>query len=208
MQRGNWWTRHTWGAWPRRSWGTWRGQTWGAWPRCYSTPEPLGQWMVKLANIRPGMRILEPSAGDGAIADVIRAACPDAWLDVLELDPALQGVLQQKGHRLVGNDVFAYQPGPIYNAVVMNPPFTGRLDIWHILSCFDLLAPGGRLVTIASEESTNGPSTRAEAFRVWLREMQAWVHLLPGGPQGVFMQSSRPTQVATCLIVVQRPAAS
>lgn len=163
--------------------------------------------MVQLADIKPGMRVLEPNAGDGAIADVIRVACPGAWLDVLEIDPALCSVLQQKGYRLVGTDALAYRPGPVYQRILMNPPFTGRLDIWHILYAYDLLAAGGRLATIASAESATGPSARACAFQAWLREVQAWVHPLPGGPNGVFMQSARPTQVATSLIVLQKPAA-
>ena len=194
--------------WPRRAWG-WPRRSWGYHPQalCYSTPERLARWMVELADIRPGMRILEPSAGDGAIADAIRAACPGVYLDVLEIQPALQDRLQQKGYRLVGDNALAYRPGPVYHRVVMNPPFTGLLDIWHILYCFDLLAPGGRLATIAGAESALGASARSRAFQGWLRERQAWVQPLPGGPQGVFMESSSPTQVATSLIVIQKPAA-
>lgn len=193
--------------WPRRAWG-WPRRAWSYQPQalCYATPERLARWMVELAAIRPGMRVLEPSAGDGALADAVRAACPDAWLDVLEIQPALQATLHQKGYRLVGDNALAYRPGPVYHRVVMNPPFTGLLDIWHILYCFDLLAPGGRLATIAGAESALGASARSQAFQGWLRERQAWVHPLPGGPHGVFMESRRPTQVATSLIVIQKPA--
>lgn len=200
MFRGNWRPRAPWGTWPRQALGGYQQ------PLCYSTPTRLAEWMVELADIRPGLRILEPQAGDGAIADCIRAACPRAYLDVLELQPALQAVLQQKGYRLVGADALAYRPGPVYHRIVCNPPFRGLLDIWHILYCFDLLAYGGRLVTIASDESARGASARSQAFQAWLREQQAYVHPLPGGPQGVFMESRKPTQVATCLIVVQKRA--
>lgn len=193
---------------PRHSWGHWQQPAWGGMPRCYSTPESLAREMVRLADIRPGMRVLEPEAGDGAIARLIRAACPEAWLDVLEIDPAFQAVLQQQGYHLAGTDALEYQAGPVYGAVVMNPPFRGRQDIWHMLTCFDVVAPGGRLVSIASAESMTGPSTRASAFRVWLREQQAWVQRLPGGPNGIFMQSARPTQVETYLLVIQKPAAN
>ncbi|HLW00067.1 MAG TPA: hypothetical protein VKT82_15465 [Ktedonobacterales bacterium] len=193
---------------PRRRWGTWQQQAWGGQPRCYSTPEPLGREMVRLAGIQPGMRVLEPEAGDGALARIVRATCPEAWLDVIEIDPALQALLHQQGYHVAGQDALDYQAGPVYGAVVMNPPFRGRQDIWHILTCFDFVAPGGRLVTIASAESVTGTSTRAEAFRAWLRERQAWVQRLPGGPNGIFMQSARPTQVETYLIVLQKPAAA
>lgn len=200
MFRTYWRPRQPWGGWPRRPW-SYHPQA-----LCYSTPERLARWMVQLADIRPGMRVLEPSAGDGALADAVRAACPDAWIDVLELHPALQAVLQQKGYRQVGQDALAYRPGPVYHRVVMNPPFNQQMDIWHVLYAFDLLAYGGRLVTIASDESARGASARSQAFQAWLREQQAWVQPLPGGPQGVFMESRKPTQVATCLIVVQKLA--
>lgn len=201
MFRGNWR--------PRRAWGGWSRPAWGYQPHalCYSTPERLARWMVELADIRPGMRVLEPQAGEGDLADAIRAAAPSALLDVLEIEPTLQAVLQQKGYRLVGDDALRYRPGPVYHRVLMNPPFTGLLDMWHILYAFDHLAYGGRLVTIAGEESARGASARSQAFQAWLREQQAYVQPLPGGPQGVFMESRRPTQVATCLIVVRKLAA-
>ena len=200
MLRGTWRPRRAWGGWPRQAWG-YQPQA-----LCYSTPERLARWMVELADIRPGMRVLEPSAGEGDLTDAVRAACPDAWIDVLEIAPALQAVLQQKGYRLVGEDALRYRPGPVYHRVLMNPPFTGLLDMWHILYAFDHLAYGGRLVSIASDESARGASARSQAFQSWLRVQQAWVHSLPGGPQGVFMESRRPTQVATCLIVVRKLA--
>lgn len=198
MWRSNW-SRRPWGGWSRRSWGYQQ-------PLCYSTPERLARRMVELSDIRPGMRVLEPSAGDGILADCIRAACPGAYLDVVEIQPALQSVLVQKGHRLVGADIFDCRAGPVYDRVVLNPPFTSLLDLWHIWYCFDFLKPGGRETTIASAESVNGPSTRSEAFRLWLRQQQAWTEALPGGPNGIFMESQRPTQVFTNLIVLQKPA--
>jgi phospholipid N-methyltransferase len=210
MFRGNNWYRRSWGGGFRQTWGNGQRRAWEA-PSpqalCYSTPEPLAREMVRLAGIRPGMRVLEPSAGFGAIARQVQATCPQAWLDVIEMQPALQTVLHQQGYRLVGTDALEYAAGPVYGAVVMNPPFRRRLDIWHILRCFDFVAPGGRLVTIASAESMDGLSTCTAAFRAWLREQSVWVCRLPGGPSGIFMQSSKPTQVETYLMVIQKAAA-
>src|SRR5215472_15602957 len=157
--------------------GSWQPRrAWRDWPLCYDTPDALARWMVQLVDVRPGMRVLEPSAGTGALATSIRAAVPSAWLEVLEIQPALCDELRRKGYQLVGTDLLAYRPGPIYDRIVMNLPFTGLADIWHILYCYDLLVPGGRLATIASAESTTGTSARAHAFQAWLRDVQAWVH--------------------------------
>src|SRR5690349_5257804 len=106
--------------WPRRTWGGWSRPAWGYQPQalCYSTPERLARWMVELADIRPGMRVLEPSAGEGDLADAVRATAPSAALDVLEIEPTLQDRLQQKGYRLVGDDALRYRPGPVYHRVL------------------------------------------------------------------------------------------
>ncbi len=196
--------------WPRRPWDAWQRRTRAyqqPQPLCYSTPARLAAWMVELLDIQPGQRVLEPSAGEGDLVRAALAACPGASIDVLEIQPALQALLEQEGYRLVGTDFLAYRPGPMYHRIVMNPPFKNGLDIWHILYAFDLLAYGGRLATIAHAESTSGSSARSQAFQLWLRERRAWVQPLPGGPNGIFMESRRPTQVATSLIVVQKPGA-
>src|SRR5215472_16796293 len=105
--------------------GSWQPRrAWRDWPLCYDTPEALGRWMVQLVEVRPGMRVLEPGAGFGALAACIRAAAPSAWLEVLELQPALSDELQRQGYRLVGTDLLAFRPGPIYDRIIMNTPIT------------------------------------------------------------------------------------
>ncbi|NVB43553.1 hypothetical protein G6O69_37405 [Pseudenhygromyxa sp. WMMC2535] len=47
--------------------------------------------MVDAAEIEAGMRVLEPSAGAGALASEIRARHPDATLHLIELSPHAAG---------------------------------------------------------------------------------------------------------------------
>ena len=63
----------------------------------FPTPPKVAEYMAHIAELRPWMRVLEPSAGKGNIADVIRKVQPNALLIVGEIVPKLRGVLQEKG---------------------------------------------------------------------------------------------------------------
>lgn len=68
----------------------------------FPTPKETAQRMVAEAGIEPGMKVLEPSAGNGNIAEVIRAAGVNP--DVVELSSNLREILEAKGFNLVGQD--------------------------------------------------------------------------------------------------------
>ncbi|OWY39386.1 hypothetical protein CEK28_08690 [Xenophilus sp. AP218F] len=68
-------------------------------------PEAVRQ-MLDAAELEPGMRVLEPSAGMGHIAEAIRAAGADP--EVVELSPARRELLEAKGFNLVGDDFLAF----------------------------------------------------------------------------------------------------
>ena len=70
-------------------------------PQLFPTPPALAERMVEEADIQPNHRVLEPSAGTGAIVDAIRAAIQAAGgqcdIEVVEINPAL-------AHRLAFHD--------------------------------------------------------------------------------------------------------
>lgn len=68
----------------------------------FPTPEGVADQMIEAAEIEPGMRVLEPSAGMGHIADRIREAGIDP--DVVEFSPERRELLEAKGHHIVGQD--------------------------------------------------------------------------------------------------------
>ena len=170
----------------------------------FPTPKPLGEQMMQLADIQPGMSVLEPSAGKGDLADMARAA--GGKVDVVELSTTLHPILAAKGHNLVGTDFDTFQAPPGgYDRIIMNPPFSNRLDAAHVMRAFDMLAPGGRLVAITGEGVHFGADAKARAFRDWLDEHGAMVEKLP---EGSFKSAFRPTGVATRMVVLDHPAAA
>jgi hypothetical protein len=68
----------------------------------FPTPKSVAQDMVRKADIQPGMKVLEPSAGNGNIAEAIEAA--GVAPDVVEMSASLREILDAKGFNLVGQD--------------------------------------------------------------------------------------------------------
>lgn len=167
-------------------------------PGYFPTPKNIVDQMIELADIEPGMKVLEPSAGKGNIADALRQTGAD--VDVVEPAYALRQILEAKGHNLVGTD-FLEHTGE-YERIVMNPPFENGQDIDHVRHAYELLKPGGKLVAIMSEGSFFRSDKKAVAFREWLDEVGGISEPLP---EGAFKSSERPTGVHTRIVVIEKP---
>ena len=129
----------------------------------FPTPDATAARMAQLANVRPGMRVLEPSAGTGAILRAIDKARgyvderePPCEVVAVEVNPTLTRSLDAAGlcARVVSAD-FLDCNGDLgkFDRIIMNPPFERGADIAHILHARAMLKPGGRLVAICA----NGP---------------------------------------------------
>lgn len=164
----------------------------------YPTPRELAERMVEMADIRPGMTVLEPSAGDGAIASAIFRHCGTTLLTMVELDetriPALKAIPHLELFRI---DFLATNPTPRFDRIIANPPFTKQQDIDHVNHMLDWLKPGGRLVSVMSAGVTFSQTKKAVAFR----ERIALCGTIESLPEGTFKESG--TGVNTVLVVVQ-----
>lgn len=132
-------------------------------PGYFPTPSPLGRRMVEAASLREGQIIVEPSAGDGAIAREIRRAGFDC--EVIERNDELRDLLSQQGFTLIGRDFLEYAGEA--DRFVMNPPFENLADIDHVRHAFDLLRSGGRVVSVMSQGPFFRSCAKARAFRRW-----------------------------------------
>lgn len=125
-------------------------------PQLFPTPPPLAARMVELADIEPGQRVLEPSAGTG---NILKAIPPHALKVAVEINGNLANGLQWIG--AAGDYGLTIRHGDFmetanlgtFDRVVMNPPFVNGQDIAHIKRALTLLKPGGKLVAICA----NGP---------------------------------------------------
>ena len=165
-------------------------------PQLFPTPPSLAARMVELAEIQPGMCVLEPSAGTGNLAKAIRSAVPGAHLDLIEIDPRLCSILQASGFEVSCCDFLAASM-PVcpdsedgHDCVLMNPPFSKGQDVAHILHALKFLKPGGRLVALCAA----GPRQQAE-----LRPLATTWEELPGDTF-----AGQGTGVRAILLTVQR----
>lgn len=115
----------------------------------FATPEPLGLKMVEWAGVKPGDRVLEPSAGHGAIARFF----PDhANRTVIEQSGELLGraALNVPGAKTVHEDFEDHHITNKYDVIVMNPPFGvgGKLAAEHVAKAATHLRNGGRIVAL------------------------------------------------------------
>lgn len=167
----------------------------------FPTPKAIVEKMLDEAAIKPGEKVLEPSAGKGNIADAIRENHPDNALDVVEWNTSLNELLTEKGHNVVGVD-FLQHSGE-YDKIIMNPPFEKGQDIDHIRHAYSLLNDGGRVVCIMSEGPFYRSDKKATEFREWLDSLGGVSEKLP---EGSFKASERSTGVNTRLVVIDKVA--
>lgn len=114
----------------------------------FPTPSDIVERVLDLADIKPGMQILEPSAGHGAIA--VAAAQRGADVHMCELLPANVQKLQalDLGGTLHQADFLTLAPNPAFDVICMNPPFGKQADIKHVMHAHQFLKPGGKLVSV------------------------------------------------------------
>ena len=137
----------------------------------FPTPPGLVARMLRAAEILPSDRVLEPSAGKGDLADAARAA--GAEVDAVEISDTLRKLLEAKGHRVVASDFDDYAPAELYDAVIMNPPWSGNADVRHTRRAYDMVRPGGRVVSLISMHSSFASDRVSREFRDWLVELGA-----------------------------------
>lgn len=160
----------------------------------FPTPKPIVDRLLDLAQLQPDMRVLEPSAGSGAIADAARTA--GATVECIERDPGYASLLTDAGHTVHVGDFLAVPPEPRFNRVVMNPPFTRGADMEHVQHALRFLKPDGLLVSVMSWTVTT--ASRATAgFRAVVEARGGTVEAVG---EGAFRESG--TDVPTVIVTI------
>lgn len=192
----------------------------------YPTPASLADRMVSSVLTRPyGYAvfpgpILEPSAGDGAIAKAVERAAgiyrnqagkiiqeydlkrkrEKYSLDCVELSEGLRAILKNDGFRVVHDDFLTFQPQTKYAAILMNPPFSAGAA--HLLKALDIMQDGGKIRCILNAETIRNPYTNErKALAKRLQELGAEIEYI----QDAFSRAERKTGVEIALVSVDIP---
>ena len=164
----------------------------------FPTPPAVVTRILGLANVREGMRALEPSAGKGAIAERLVGA--GLSVDCVELLP-------ENASRLVELDCFgsvkvadfmSVEPDPVYDRIVMNPPFDKkRSDIHHVFHALKFLKSDGLLAAIMPSSVTFRDDALTRDLRGVVEQRGGFIEDLP---EGSFKPSG--TMVNTVIVVI------
>lgn len=163
----------------------------------FPSPPDVVARLMELADVSHGMRVLEPSAGKGAIA----YACADAGatVDCYELMEA--NFVALAGDMRLGSvrnmDFLAQAPEASYDRVVMNPPFAKQADIRHVLHATRFLRPGGLLVSVMAASVAFRGNKLTQDFRDLIRERGGDIEALP---EGAFKASG--TMVRSVIVTI------
>ena len=143
----------------------------------FPTPPHIVEQMIDYADIQQGNRILEPSAGTGAILDGLKQSGVDLHnVEAVELNTSLAAALREKYPYVSQGDFLQYGTSAAagFDRILMNPPFKNGIDIKHIEHAYSLLNPGGVLVAICA----NGPRQQ-DRLRLLAEESGGGYEALP-----------------------------
>lgn len=127
--------------------------------------EWLQQAVMDAADLEPGMLTLEPNGGWGDLAEPAAAIVGKENVITCELLPANVQRLKDKGFSVMAGDFLQMTPEPIFDRVIMNPPFDRLADVSHVTHAAKFLKPTGKLVAIMSPSFTFNSAKKAQAFR-------------------------------------------
>ena len=165
----------------------------------FPSPPSVVARLLEIADLRPGMRVLEPEAGRGDIAFACAAA--GAIVDCYELmeenfrflaaDPRIASVSHA--------DFLLQPPTPCYLRCVMNPPFFLQADIRHVTHALKFLETGGLLTSVMASSITYRDNKLTQDFRDLIRLRGGEIEALP---EGSFKSSGTAVQT----VIVSIPA--
>lgn len=191
----------------------------------YPTPDNLAWKMVHSleTNVHGFQQfpspVLEPSAGDGALACQIHATSgiyhdPQTGkvrreyldrlekidLDCIELSSDFRAKLKKDGFRVVHDDFLTFRPCKKYAAIVMNPPFSNGAA--HLLKALDVMRDGGKIRCLLNAETLRNPCTNErKELAAKLEELHAVVEYIPDA----FKNARRAARVEVALISIDIP---
>ena len=189
-------------------------------PELYPTPEPVIRRMLLPYAERLGTAtILEPSAGNGRILDLmtrdgieyehvsesgrtytLTAKARAERTYAIEKDPELRMILQQKGYRVIASDFLTFQPEHHFDLIIENPPFSKGAE--HLLHSWEILR-GGDIACLLNAETVRNTCTAArKRLSAIIREHGSVEYL-----GQAFCDAENPTDVEIALVRLHKDAA-
>lgn len=114
----------------------------------YPTPPAVIDQVLAQLSLSGSPAILEPSCGCGRIMEAIRNTNPAARITGVEYDKGRTQQAREKGFRVYNANFLETSGDPVFDFVIMNPPFNGRHWRKHLNHARKFLKPGGIVACI------------------------------------------------------------
>lgn len=130
----------------------------------YQTPQELVELVHEYACIEDHHKVLEPSAGTGAL---LKGINPHQAVAV-EVTPMRAAMLKEQGFDVRQVDFLDMEPNQSFDRVVMNPPYSNGQALRHVKHALGFLNQGGMLVAVvpASLKGQTFPGYRMQTSEV------------------------------------------
>ena len=162
----------------------------------FFSPATVADRVIALGDLHPGMTVIEPNAGRGAIAS--RALLAGCVVDCVELQQRNVDILCSTPYRqVVQADFLSLPPAPRYDRALANPPFSRQDDIRHVLHALKFLVPGGLLVSVMSAGVSYRDNRLTQDFRDLVRSRGGDIEALP---EAAFKETG--TLVSTVIVTI------
>lgn len=142
----------------------------------FPTPAKVADRLCSKSGMPPGedgiCRVLEPSCGEGAIMEAVKRYAlsdnndyycrvdncrkrPQMSVQGIEYDAGRAATARSKGFQVHTGNFLQVKPQPIFDVVLMNPPFYGKHYQAHVEHARKFLKPDGVLYAVLPESAVS-----------------------------------------------------
>lgn len=173
----------------------------------HPTPEGLAVEQIQLSRLEPSLKVFEPGAGRGTLIRAMLEMEPSLDIEVAEINYDLSKYLELSGYNVVARNFHDFaddrQNWERYDRIIANPDFTKSEDAKQIRKYYDLLAPGGRIVTQMCGAAFRHSDKFSVSFREWVKTVRSFKKEL--GSE-LYSKSERKANVDVLFLVIDKPA--
>lgn len=177
----------------------------------YPTPNELVDKMLSKLSRKEIWKIrdiLEPSAGDGRLADAIIKRCHisdnyQAKVDCVEIDDTLSATLKGKEYRVVSDDFLNFTTKKHYDLILMNPPFNkGAEHLWKAIKLAEDNGGDTNIICLLNAETIKNAYTNTrKSLATILSKYNAKIDFV----ENAFISSERKTYVEVAVVSLYVP---
>lgn len=172
------------------------------------TPNELADKLIEMSGLSDGMRLLEPSCGNGKILTRLRNNFEFKNLYIIAVE--LNKELAQQAFEIKGENNLPFTNGIIhadflkhdfgeqkFDRIIAAPPFKNNIDVVHITKMYELLAKKGVMVSLTTPFWLTNNETHQVEFRKFLEGKDYYLKMLP---DNTFMEKGKTVPTATLKI--------